>query len=677
MKKSKHLFCFFTIVFIIIFSFRALYSKEHNKKYIFCEHQLIEQKKTVLPSEKLYPLNTPDKPIILAQPKDTTVYNGQRALFYVTAEGEEPLNYAWEVSERGTGWLPIEDNEVYEGSNTDSLIIKEATLSMNKFKYRVTITDKFGNFRISNAQATLYVLNTPTVIASPQADTLCNGETTNITLTSDSPGIKFKVEVINGEEFGANTSLVDDTTIQQTLINNTPYAGYATYKISPVLTSKVTYSGIADTVIIWINPTPHVQVTVFKDTLCNNSQTEIILTSENILTKGEVSFKYTSYADAGISGNSAETNVTNGFIIADLLHNSAHLPAFPLTVRYSITPQALSIGCSDGQTITDSIIIHPTPDIKFTVENARCYSDSSGTATVYAENGINIFSYEWNDLLNQKTQTALNLPAGTFVVSITDNQQCSIVDSIEITQPDPILAEAEINHISCYGANDGAIAVRASGGTPYYTYYWADGYVGQLQNMIPPGNYLLTITDQNGCFIDTTLVLTEPDQLRLNPTIRYPTCYDIKDGYIELNISGGRTPYIVYWDNGQTAEKLIDIKSGIFHVVVYDSSMCSVDTTFKITGIFELCFQVPNAFTPNGDSYNEKWVIDMKGLYPAVEIEVFDRTGKRVFYSKGYDESKFWDGTYKGKKLPMDTYYYIINLKNGTERISGTITLLR
>ena len=86
---------------------------------------------------------------------------------------------------------------------------------------------------------------------------------------------------------------------------------------------------------------------------------------------------------------------------------------------------------------------------------------------------------------------------------------------------------------------------------------------------------------------------------------------------------------------------------------------------------------IPTAITPNGDAINEKWVIDMGGLYPNAQVEIFDRRGQRVFFSKGYEESQYWDGTYNGKDLPMDAYYYIINLKNGAERLSGIITIIR
>jgi gliding motility-associated-like protein len=251
------------------------------------------------------------------------------------------------------------------------------------------------------------------------------------------------------------------------------------------------------------------------------------------------------------------------------------------------------------------------------------------------------------------------------------------VDSVDVTQPDPLITEIEKKIISCFGAKDGAFTVSTYGGTPDYTYAWSNGYTGPVQNMMSPGNYHLTITDQLGCFIDTSLKLIEPGQLVVNPTIRKPTCNDTKDGYIELNISGGRMPYSIFWDNGTIEENLYEIKSGIYSVMIHDSSMCSLDTSFKLIGVHDICIRIPNAFTPNGDSYNELWEIDMKGLYPQAEIEVFDRYGRRVFYSKGYDESQYWDGTHNGKELPMDSYYYVINLKNGSPRLSGTVTIIR
>ncbi|HRW22241.1 MAG TPA: gliding motility-associated C-terminal domain-containing protein, partial [Bacteroidales bacterium] len=224
---------------------------------------------------------------------------------------------------------------------------------------------------------------------------------------------------------------------------------------------------------------------------------------------------------------------------------------------------------------------------------------------------------------------------------------------------------------------DGIIQISMTGGTPEYKYIWSDGNNEPNAQMLAEGIYDIRITDQHDCLVDTSIEIIEPEKLLIYPVIQQPTCPDIQNGFIELNINGGRTPYMVYWENGSFDENLYNIRSGIYDVVITDSSLCEIDTSFTIRSAHPFCFDIPTAFSPNNDGFNDKWVIDMKGLYPGAEIEVFDRTGSRVFYSKGYDESKYWDGTYNGKKLPMDAYYYIIYLRNGMKRISGTVTIVR
>lgn len=86
-------------------------------------------------------------------------------------------------------------------------------------------------------------------------------------------------------------------------------------------------------------------------------------------------------------------------------------------------------------------------------------------------------------------------------------------------------------------------------------------------------------------------------------------------------------------------------------------------------------FIVPNAFSPNGDNINDKWII--KGLqdYDNCTVEIFTRYGREVFRSTGYHRP--WDGTYNGSPMPIGTYYYLIDLRNGEKPLSGPLTLLR
>ena len=85
--------------------------------------------------------------------------------------------------------------------------------------------------------------------------------------------------------------------------------------------------------------------------------------------------------------------------------------------------------------------------------------------------------------------------------------------------------------------------------------------------------------------------------------------------------------------------------------------------------------KAPNAFSPNGDGINDTWKIQYLERYPEATVDVFDRYGQLVYQSINY--SAPWDGKFKGKTLPIGTYYYIVNPKNGKPPISGSVTILK
>jgi gliding motility-associated-like protein len=86
---------------------------------------------------------------------------------------------------------------------------------------------------------------------------------------------------------------------------------------------------------------------------------------------------------------------------------------------------------------------------------------------------------------------------------------------------------------------------------------------------------------------------------------------------------------------------------------------------------------IPNAFTPNGDGDNDTWRVRYIEGRSNITVEIFDRWGRRVFYSKTGLPSGGWDGTFNGRNLPMDSYYYIINMNDGSEPMIGTVTIIR
>ncbi|HSC39762.1 MAG TPA: gliding motility-associated C-terminal domain-containing protein, partial [Chitinophagaceae bacterium] len=85
--------------------------------------------------------------------------------------------------------------------------------------------------------------------------------------------------------------------------------------------------------------------------------------------------------------------------------------------------------------------------------------------------------------------------------------------------------------------------------------------------------------------------------------------------------------------------------------------------------------KVPNAFSPNGDGINDTWVIQYLDSYPGCTVDVFNRYGQSVYHSTGY--TKPWDGRVNGQPLPIGTYYWIINPKNGRQQVNGAVTIIR
>jgi gliding motility-associated-like protein len=86
---------------------------------------------------------------------------------------------------------------------------------------------------------------------------------------------------------------------------------------------------------------------------------------------------------------------------------------------------------------------------------------------------------------------------------------------------------------------------------------------------------------------------------------------------------------------------------------------------------------IPNVFSPNGDGFNDLWIIDKIEQYPNSVLEVYNRYGGKVFERKGYNRSNAWDGTNKGADLPVGPYYYILRLGDNTKARTGVISIIR
>jgi gliding motility-associated-like protein len=114
-------------------------------------------------------------------------------------------------------------------------------------------------------------------------------------------------------------------------------------------------------------------------------------------------------------------------------------------------------------------------------------------------------------------------------------------------------------------------------------------------------------------------------------------------------------------------------------VTVTDNNGCTMSDSVLILpcNIASLFKDIPNTITPNGDKSNDEWKIPYIDQFPNAVLEVFDRWGRLVYHTEHIVDEP-WDGTSKGREMPMDAYYFVLDLKYmNIETISGTINLIR
>ena len=190
---------------------------------------------------------------------------------------------------------------------------------------------------------------------------------------------------------------------------------------------------------------------------------------------------------------------------------------------------------------------------------------------------------------------SLNLGPGINNIVVTDSNSCITSSSITILEPS-ILSSSTLNShdVSCNGGSDGIGFVIASGGTQPYSFIWDNGFIGDSITNLIPGNYGLTITDANGCFILDSVIINQPTVLNTSITNSSGVnCFGGNNGYAIATGSGGTPPYTYLWDNGQTGNVSTNLYAGTYNVTVNDANNCSSTTNAIITTPTGLTFGMP------------------------------------------------------------------------------------
>jgi gliding motility-associated-like protein len=422
----------------------------------------------------------------------------------------------------------------------------------------------------------------------------------------------------------------------------------------------------------------------------------VVFTDSSVSTVGKIVQWQWDFGD----GNTLVNN--NGKPVTNTYSNAMHL-AYNAALKV-----VTDSGC--GSLInTQAVAVHYLPKPAF-IMPAVCLPGGQAqfvSSSTIADSSSNLFSYLWKfDNANGSTYSTLQStaikytslpPSGGYAVQlkITSKDGCtdSVTQYLTTLNPQPKAAFSISPAQPCTEDPEQLNDLSDGKGATIVKWLWTlpQGNSSSLQNPVAvftdSGMFSISLVAYNslGCMSDTAVktITVYP-----KPTVKLGANVSVLQGNtIQLNpvyISGNQLSFIwspdTYLDSSTVLHPIVSPPGSIdsiqYKLTVSATGNCSASDSIYVV-VLKTPGIITNAFSPNGDGINDTWIIKNIENYPNAKVEVYSRSGQLVFSSTGYNNSKAWDGKLNGKPLPIGTYYYIINPRNGKPILEGSVTILR
>lgn len=441
-----------------------------------------------------------------------------------------------------------------------------------------------------------------------------------------------------------------------------------------------TQGGCKDSVfsVIKVLPKPTAVFTVTPDVCLGQSVT---VTDNSVISAGSI---VTWQWDLG---NATNATYTNGN---------------PFTVNYgnSNNYQVRLVAVSDNGCVSDAVTrstsVHPLPVANFALPASICMPNGIAAFTNQTSVPDNsALTYQWNFGDGSPASIASNpshtYPGkGPFTVTLRATSAFGCThDTLKVLDAfyDKPVASFTVSPDTLCQGTDNVFTDLSSPADSIRSWSWnfGDGGTSAVGNPSKrynqPGNYTvgLTVTSKAGCVSD---VFTDKVIVYLQPVIDAGPSFVVPQGtVIKFNPRANDSTVLSFnWSpplglsNANTLRPtLTAMRDETYRLTATGQGNCTA-TDFMTVKIMKPV-KVPNAFSPNGDGINDKWVLENLSDYAGATVEIYNRYGQVIFRAAG--QSLSWDGTHNGKPLPVATYYYIIDLKNGFEPMKGSVTIIR
>lgn len=232
-----------------------------------------------------------------------------------------------------------------------------------------------------------------------------------------------------------------------------------------------------------------------------------------------------------------------------------------------------------GATVGDTIeMFDPQPwQVNTTATPASC-GVSDGSITVSVFGGVPPYTFTWSN--GSTTQNQQQLPAGTYLVTITDVNGCEYTESATVNNTGNLSVTTTVQYDTCQGT-----ACIIANSVPNATYTWSNGQTGQQICGLADFTYSVTVTGPSGCTGIASVPITNVTTMQVSATSVAASCGS--DGSVIASAVNGSPPYTYLWNTNDTTAQVTNLPAGNYTVTVTDNNGCSaVGNTTISSGVF-------------------------------------------------------------------------------------------
>ncbi len=230
-------------------------------------------------------------------------------------------------------------------------------------------------------------------------------------------------------------------------------------------------------------------------------------------------------------------------------------------------------------TDSDTTVNEPINEVSLGDDIAIC---AGSVVEIDASANCSDCTFLWDDGSEDAIRQFSPSTTTQYEVTITDEQNVDVIGNILVQVFPELNITLVENPITCNDLSDGSLSVDISGGNEQYSIVWSTGQTNMSINNLSGNIYEVTVSDGIGCTASASTVLVNPSPLELSFSTNTVGCHSDSTGIIDLELSGGTSPYTFNWSNGATSEDLLAIEAGIYSVTILDDTGCEIMESFTI-----------------------------------------------------------------------------------------------